>query len=304
MRKILTSTRHLYLFMALHVMFAAGTFVFSKAAAISFSDPMVLTVSRGIGCAVLFLLFTGWTIPRPDFSPKEWGTLLLLGILLVPLNQYCFLRGLELTVPGHSALLYAMTPLGVLLLSSAMARKAPSPRKLTGVLLALTGVMMILRPWESGTQVRDLRTGDLWLALAVFSWIVYTLLAVGICREKNAVTVTAWSLILGVAVMVPMALPSLLRFDFRAVSGAGWFGLGYMVIISSMVMMVLWNILLKHLTPVQVAITTNAQPPATLLLAALLAAVGFLPKDQDLGLWFFLGMVFSLLGVILIQRFD
>jgi drug/metabolite transporter (DMT)-like permease len=296
------SPRQLYFFMALHVLFAAGTFVFSKAAALSFADPFILTVCRGLGCAALFLVFTGWKIPWPDFSLKEWARLLVLGILLVPLNQYCFLKGLQLSVPGHSALLYALTPLGVLLLSAGLSRKMPSFPKLFGVCLAFFGVIIVLRPWESGAGVSELRTGDFWLILAVLSWIVYTILAKEICRQKNAVVVTAWSLILGVIVILPPAVPALQKFDFSTVSTAGWLGLVYMVLITSTAMMIMWNVLLKYLTPVQVAITTNAQPPATTLLAAVMAAAGVLPGDQDLGVLFFLGMILSLSGVIMIQK--
>jgi drug/metabolite transporter (DMT)-like permease len=294
--------KYLYLFMALHVTGAAGTFVFSKAAAISFANPLVLTVLRGLGSSVLFLIFTGWKIPKPDFTVKEWFFLLFLGILLVPMNQYCFLKGLELTVPGHSALIYAMTPLGVLLLASARARTMPSFRKLTGVFIAFSGVIIVLRPWESGTQVSELRLGDLWLIGAVLCWVLYTVIASDICRKKNALSVTAWSLILGVAIMLPFAAGPIKAFDFSTVSTAGWFGLVYMIVITSTVMMIVWNILLQYLTPVQVAITTNAQPPATTLLAAATAAVGILPGDQDLGIMFFLGMALSLFGVIMIQK--
>jgi drug/metabolite transporter (DMT)-like permease len=151
-------------------------------------------------------------------------------------------------------------------------------------------------------MIKELRTGDLWLIGAVFCWVLYTVQAKDICRDKNALTVTAWSLILGVLVMLPFSVKPIMAFDFSIVSTAGWFGLGYMIVITSTVMMILWNILLQHLTPVQVAITTNAQPPATTLLAALTAAVGLLPGHQDLGLLFFLGMVLSLSGVITIQR--
>ncbi len=288
--------------MALHVLGAAGTFIFSKAAAVSFANPMVLTVIRGIGSAVIFLMFTGWKIPRPDFTLREWFGLLGLGVLLVPLNQYCFLKGLELTVPGHSAIFYAMTPLGVLLLSSIRVRKMPSLRKFFGIFIAFSGVVIILKPWGSGAQISEMRTGDLWLISAVFCWVLYTVLASDICRRKNALTVTAWSLILGVLIMLPMAAGSMMAFDFSTVSTAGWFGLGYMIVITSSVMMILWNVLLHHLTPVQVAITTNAQPPATSLLVAVAAAAGILPGHQDLGFLFFLGMVLSLSGVIIIQK--
>ena len=296
------SKNYLYLFMALHVLGAAGTFIFSKAAATSFANPMVLTVIRGLGSAVIFLMFTGWKIPRPDFTLREWFGLLGLGVLLVPLNQYCFLKGLELTVPGHSAIFYAMTPLGVLLLSSIRVKKMPSLRKIFGIFIAFSGVVIILNPWGSGAQISEMRTGDLWLISAVFCWVLYTVLASDICRRKNALTVTAWSLILGVLVMLPMATGSMMAFDFSAVSTAGWFGLGYMIVITSCVMMILWNILLQHLTPVQVAITTSAQPPATTLLVAVAAAAGILPGHQDLGFLFFLGMVLSLSGVIIIQK--
>lgn len=288
--------------MALHVFGAAGTFIFSKAAAISFANPLVLTVVRGLGSSCLFLMFTGWKIPKPDFSLKEWVLLLGLGILLVPMNQYCFLKGLELSVPGHSALIYAMTPLGVLLLASARDKKMPSFRKISGIFIAFSGVMIVLRPWASGPQINELRMGDLWLIGAVFCWVLYTVIASDICRKKNALAVTAWSLILGVMVMLPFAVDEIKNFDFSVVSHAGWFGLGYMIVITSTVMMIVWNILLQHLTPVQVAITTNAQPPATTLLAAVTSAVGLLPGNQDLGLLFFLGMVLSLSGVMIIQR--
>ncbi len=287
--------------MVLHVVFAAGTFIFSKAAAVSFADPMVLSLCRGLGSGFIFLLFTRM-IPKPKFTLGEWVRLLGLGILLVPLNQYCFLKGLELSVPGHSALFYAMTPIGVLLLSSLVAGKMPSIQKLSGVGVAFLGVIIILRPWASNAQVSELRMGDLWLIGAVVCWVLYTILASDICRRKNAVSVTAWSLILGALVMVPIAARSVLAFDFSAVSTAGWFGLGYMIVITSTVMMILWNILLQHLTPVQVAITTNAQPPATTLLAAATAAMGLIPGDQDLGTLFFLGMALSLAGVIMIQK--
>ena len=40
--------------MVLHVLFAAGTFIFSKAAAVSFADPMVLTLCRGGGGRIDF----------------------------------------------------------------------------------------------------------------------------------------------------------------------------------------------------------------------------------------------------------
>lgn len=293
-----------YTLMVTHVILAAGTYVFGKEAAVGFADPGVLTLARALGAAVCLLLLTGWAIPRPDFSPGEWLRLLGLGIILVPLNQYTFLRGLQHTVPSHPALLYALTPLGVLLLASALDRQLPSRRKVGGVVLAFVGVVILLRPWEQGQAIAEIRTGDLWILIGVVAWVVYTIAAGRTCQEHDPRTVTAWSLILGALAMTPIAGPSLLSMDYGTVPLGAWLGLAYMVLMTSVVMMLAWNLLLRHLGPVEVAICTNAQPPATAALSALLVGLGLLSGQQDLSALFWLGTVLVIAGVALVQARD
>jgi drug/metabolite transporter (DMT)-like permease len=293
--------RSLFSLMAVHVSLASGTYVFSKAAAVGFPDPASLTLARALGAALLFLLLTGWLIPSPRFSSKEWLRLIVFGILLVPLNQYAFLRGLRHTVPSHPALFYALTPLGVLILASIVRRKGVRASQLTGVVVALIGVLLILRPWQAGEAIGELRSGDLWVICAVIAWVVYTVAAGQTCQDHDPRVVTAWSLILGAVVMLPIGGYSLITMDYGTIPLAAWLGLIYLIVLTSVTMMLVWNVLLRYLGPVEVAICTNAQPPTTAALSALMAGVGFLSADQDLGLIFWLGMALILSGVILVQ---
>jgi drug/metabolite transporter (DMT)-like permease len=287
--------------MVTHVILAAGTYVFGKEAAVGFADPGALTLARALGAALCLLLLTGWAIPRPRFTAGEWLSVLALGIILVPLNQYTFLRGLKHTVPSHPALLYALTPLGVLLLASALDRSLPSRRKVGGVLMALAGVVVLLRPWEQGQAIAEIREGDLWVLIGVVAWVIYTVAAGRTCQDHDPRVVTAWSLILGALAMTPIAGPALLTMDYGAVHLGAWLGLVYMVVMTSVVMMLAWNLLLRHLGPVEVAICTNAQPPATAGLSALLAGLGLLSGHQDLSALFWLGTVLVITGVALVQ---
>ncbi len=294
----------LYALMAIHVGLASGTYVFAKAAAVGFPDAETLTLARALGAALILLLLTGWVIPKPRFDFKEWLRILVFGILLVPINQYLFLRGLRHTVPSHPALFYALTPLGVMILTSGLSRRMPLKRKILGVLLALVGVYIILRPWEGGEAIKELRTGDLWVLAAMLAWVLYTVLAGRTCQNHDPRVVTAWSLILGAVAMTPIGGYSLLTMDYGVIPLAAWAGLAYMIVLTSVTMLLVWNVLLRYLGPVEVAICTNAQPPTTAALSALMAAVGLLSSEQDLGLLFWLGMMTILTGVLLVQVND
>ncbi len=291
----------LYALMALHVACSSGSYIFGKAAAVGFEDPAVLTLARALGAAIIFLLGTGTLIPRPRFTSREWLQLLGFAFLLVPFNQYCFLRGLQHTVPSHPALFYALTPLGVLTLDSLLSARRPPGFKFAGVGLALAGVVFILRPWEGGETFSQIRTGDFWIMGAVLSWMIYTVVVQPICRRHDPRTVTAWSLIIGAALMLPVAGKDLASLPLETIPLTVWLSLAWLTVITSVVMMQLWNLLLRNLTPVEVAICTNAQPPTTVLLAAAMAAVGFLDRQPDLGPLFFAGMLMVLGGVLLVQ---
>lgn len=292
-----------WVLMTLHVVFAAVNYVLAKGATGNFPSIGALTLARAVAAAVLLLALTGWIIPRPRFTPGEWLRVAALGFLLVPLNQYLFLLGLRDTAPGHAALLYAMTPLGVLLLQSALVRRAPSAVKTAGVLIALAGAFVLFRPWDtSDPHFREIRTGDMWIAIGAVVWVVATVFTVPLVRAHDSRTVTAWSLILGAALLAPFTTSDLVATDFAALPAEAWVGLASLVILASCVMMLMWNVLLRHLHPVEVSVCTNAQPVATAALTASLYAFGRPVPDADLGLSFWAGTALVIAGVVTAQR--
>jgi drug/metabolite transporter (DMT)-like permease len=219
----------------------------------------------------------------------------------VPFNQYCFLRGLQYTVPSHPALLFALTPVLVMILDSLRLRRMPPRAKIAGVLLALAGVFLILRPWAQGAAFDRIRTGDYWILGAVSSWSIYTVAARSACRRHDPRCVTAWSLIIGALLMLPIAGADLAALPVETIPLGAWLSLAWLAVITSVVMMLLWNVMLHDLRSVEVAICTNAQPPTTALLTAGLAGLGWLDRQQDLGALFFTGMVLVLAGVVIAQ---
>jgi len=289
--------------MGLHVLFAAATYVLGRHAARGFPSPAALTLARALGSSLLLAALFGTVIPRPRFAPRDWAYVLGLGVLLVPLNQYFFLIGLRDTVPGHPAVIYAMTPVGVLVLQSALDRRRPGRARILGVLAALLGVLVVLRPWVHGSRFREIRRGDLWILAGLLVWVSYTVAARPLLRRHDARTVTAWSMILGTLALLPLGAGPLVHTDFSAVPLRAWIGLAWLAAVTSTVMMLLWNRMLKQLEPVEVAICANAQPAATALLAWTLCLVGVEapPESLDLGPLYWIGTALVIAGVTLVQ---
>lgn len=289
--------------MTLHVVFAAANYVLAKGATEHFASVGALTMARAGAAAAILVALTGTLIPRPRFTAREWLGIAALGALLVPINQYLFLLGLRDTAPGHAALLYATTPLGVLLLQAAMHRRFPSRLKTAGVVAAFAGVLLVLRPWApDDPRFRDLRTGDAWIAAGAVVWVVYTVAAVPLVRRHDSRTVTAWSLVAGAALLVPFTAGDLAREDFAALPAQAWVGLASLVLLASVVMMLMWNALLVRLQPVEVSVCTNAQPVVTAAITAGLHALGRPVPDADLGAWFWIGTALVVAGVAMAQR--
>jgi drug/metabolite transporter (DMT)-like permease len=289
--------------MFVHVCCAAVTYVLGHYAAVGFPTAGSLSLARGLIAATVLVSLTGTAIPRPRFTGREWLQIAGLGVLLVPLNQYLFLRGLHDTVPGHPALIYSMTPVGVLVLQSVLARRLPPAAQIAGVAVAVAGVIVLFRPWApADPRFREIRGGDLWIVAGLVVWVVYTVAVKPISRVHDSRTVTTWVLVTGAIVLIPFAAQSLLDVDFAAVPRAAWWGLVWLGLVTSAGMMLLWNAMLRHLEPVQVSVCSNLQPAATTLLVAVLFHAGVMNEDQDLGPLYFLGTALILCGVWLVQR--
>src|SRR6185503_5460167 len=113
-------------------------------------------------------------LPGPALPPRGiLKRLALLGLLAGPVNQGLFFFGLERSTAAHAALLFALTPLGVYLLSLLQGREQASPRSLMGLFLALGGVIVLLLG-RGLAEASEPLWGDLILLGSVAGWVLYS----------------------------------------------------------------------------------------------------------------------------------
>src|SRR5437667_3732243 len=111
------------------------------------------------------------------------------------------------------------------------------------------------------------------LLVGVIAWAVYTAEGREVVGRLGAFPTIAWTLIAGTVLYLPLGLGALLvpsyRADIARASTAAWWGVAYLILMTSVVAYLLWYWALAHLAAARVAIFTNLQPLATALLGQL-----------------------------------
>lgn len=107
----------------------------------------------------------------------EWPRFLVLGALgMWVCGAFVYIGG-HWTTAINIGLLYAASPVLIALASALWLHERLGPAQLAGVVLALAGMLHILLrgDWAALLQLR-FNAGDIWVAVAVLCWTVYSLL--------------------------------------------------------------------------------------------------------------------------------
>jgi drug/metabolite transporter (DMT)-like permease len=281
-----------------HTLVSAGNYLFAKRALMEI-PALPLGLLRFAGASLLLIVLLRRARPKGQrMPPREWRKrLLFLSLVGVPVNQGLFLTGLQLSTATHASLLYTLTPLFVLLLAQALHREFPGWRTALGAALALGGTVYVLL--QRGLDVSSgPMIGDLVLFVAVIAWTVYTVEGREVVGKLGALPTIAWTIIGGTLLYLPLGLGALLvpayRADIARASPAAWWGVVYLIVMTSVVAYLLWSWALAHLAAARVAVFTNLQPLATALLAQ-----AFLGERVTAG--FFAAAAVVIAGVLIAQ---
>ncbi len=283
--------RRVILALVLNQILSSGTHLIAKATLIAIG-PLSTALLRFAGASAALLLFQALRPGRERIAREDIPKILLLGFLVVPVNQGFFLFGLAQSTASHAALLYALTPVVVFLLARRFLHEGDAA-KLAGIAAAFLGVALIVGDRGLAREMSVMR-GDLFMLIAVFSWSLYTVGSKGLLRRYDPMTLTTWALVAGTVMSLPAALIPGAIPPLRSLTLPVWGGIAYLAIGTSVIAYPLWLYALRHLEASKVAITTNAQPVMTSILSWLIFGDRFGPA-------FFVGAALILFGVTWVE---
>jgi drug/metabolite transporter (DMT)-like permease len=285
-------TMNIYIVLAIQLLFASATHIAAKAVA-GEVDALTLTLLRNVISA---LGFSGILIVRGMGVRMDKGyrrSFLLLGFLVV-FNQYLYLYGMKYTTAANGALLYALTPIFVLLLSRLVHTENITVQKSMGIFFAFMGVTIVIFERGVNTSI-EFAFGNIIVLLAVITYALFTILGKPLASKFGAVSAAASANYAGLLFIVPFGLYNAITFPFERLHTIDWMGILYLGIGTSVISYLLWYYALRRIDATKLAVFANGQPVVASILSVVFLGATITPQ-------FIVGGVITLVGVIITQK--
>jgi drug/metabolite transporter (DMT)-like permease len=192
----------------------------------------------------------------------------VLGLLGVTLFGALMTVGLQWTGAAEGTLIQGMSPLFTLGLAAAFAGEKVRRNQVLGGLTALGGLAAILMSelatWEAGGQRL---IGDLVLILSSLCWAGYNIAVRLTAGRVNLSESSAYSLLVGTALLTPFALFEPPRTPLLSISPWAWGALAYLSVVSTCLAYIWWNAGIRKIGAGRAAMFSFVAPVAAMLSA-------------------------------------
>lgn len=252
-------------------------------------SPIALVFVRIIGAGILFWIFslflTTQKVERQDMKKMAW--LALFGVII---NQVFFIYGLSITTPINSSIIMISNPIIVLVFTLIILRERITLIKVSGLVLAIIGALMILSlrgNFEIGSETI---AGDLMTLINSFSWAMFVVFAKPIMNKYNTVTAMRWIFLFGCLYIVPIGLVDTLHTNWQNFTPQSSVALAFVVVMTTFVAYFLNVYGLKVLSPNTVSAYIYLQPFLASLFAVMMGGDKLTPIKLISGFLIILGL--------------
>jgi drug/metabolite transporter (DMT)-like permease len=194
-------------------------------------------------CRFLFvvLIVFGWyalrgSIPRIPREDLKW--FLLTGLSGYAIYNALFTAALKHTTAFSSAVMISISPLLTSAIAAALKIERARWIQWAGLFVSSAGIGLFV--WDK-LRENDPTRGDMLGLVAALSFAIYSLATRPIVQRHGSLMVSAWSTLIGLIMIVPFVIPSLIDQDWGAVGVRGWGAMLYSAAISMLLGYTIWG---------------------------------------------------------------
>ena len=283
----------IYLKLVLVAIMWGGTFIATKMASHVFGS--------FTGASFRYLVALLFMVPMMLFKDsqafkvtrKQFVQLALLGFTGIFAYSFFFFTGLRHVKASHGALIVALNPVLVMLISSLIGKEKISGIKILGLLISLGGTAIVIARGDIMDLVTMFTWGDALMLGCPISWAFYTYFAKDALKFASPLQASTWAILTGmifIVFFVPLE-PFPLEVDWQI-----WLAIVYLGICGSVLGFVWYYEGIKAIGPVKTSAFNNLIP-----IFAMLLSVVFL--GETIHGYMIYGSAMVIGGVFLINKF-
>lgn len=262
--------------------------------------PGVIGPSGFILLRVLGAVFLFWIVrlfyPEP-VRKEDALRFLLCAVFGVALNQLMFFHGLMRTSPIHASIIMVATPILVLVISGILIGERIGWGKLLGVAFGAVGALVLI--FYHGDADRSASVlGDLCILINACSFGIYLVMVKPLLQRYTAVTVMAWSFLIGSLLVLPFGAHDLWAVQWGVLTDPQIASMAFVVVMVTFVAYLLNTWALRFVNPSVVGTFIYLQP----VLATAITLFTSGKNANGLVQWACAAMIF--VGVYLVNRAD
>ena len=231
-------------------------------------DPVAMTSLRVLGAASVYVALH-IAAGRPWPRRAEWTGVGLLAVLGIVVNMLLFAIGLQWTHPVNATLIITIIPVATYLTAVVLGRETIGPRRLGGILLALSGAVYLIG--LSGFEAdRQSMVGDILTFVNAVSFSVYLVFSKSWAERHGAHALTAWLFVAASILFLPLAILTGAPDQLATARPATWGWMAFIVLGPTVGAYLLNNEAIRHVTSSTVAVFIYLQTPVSALAAWLI----------------------------------
>lgn len=221
--------------------------------------PFTFIIFRVGGATLLFWLFSSMG-PKEKILRKDFLTLFFAAVFGVATNMLLFFKGLEYTTPIHAAVITTIVPIIVLILSTFYLKERLTALKITGVILACIGAI-VLTVYGKSTRIADnVPLGNLLVLINAISYSIYIIIIKKLTDKYHPFTFIKWVFLFGLILVTPFGIRDFLAIDYSSFPSYIYFSIAFVVVGATFGTYTLNPLALRHLKASTVSIFIYIQP--------------------------------------------
>jgi len=290
----LTSRKSIrYLLILLAIIFWGASFVATKTLLLEIK-PVTIIILRLLIASVLLTTIAISTKRNFSINLKSHGWIFILALIAV-FHLWIQVTGLQYTTASNTGWIIGTAPIFMAIMALIFYKEKITLLALTGILLAITGLLLLFGKGDV-TNIGFLENiGDLLVLGSAFTWGVYSIVNKKISLSYSPLMTILYLFLMMATIIIPFNLNTETIESVINLSQTGWLLVLFLGLFCSGVAYVIWAQALRDMESAKVGAFLYIEPLVTV------AAAAFFLKEEITLLIVFSGLLITL-GVFLVNK--